>query len=125
MEAYDRVTGGRLLSGRTLEWVTDLVTRYGDEATAGAIEAEASGRHFEKILGRARDRLAGDAVRSRSGPSGMLPRTITGAEFLAWVRGETAEPARPYVCDTRDLSPHEYDEVVRWTGERRAEASAS
>lgn len=106
-EAFDRVTGGRRLSGRTYEWISDLVDRFGDEAVAATLDVEAPAGPFDKLLYRVRDRLAKAAIAREAAPT-----ELTGRQVLAIARGELAEPERPYVYDTRDLSREEYAELV-------------
>lgn len=114
-QAYDTATAGRALSGRGLEWVNELVSRFGDEPVAAAIEAEAPAGQFGKLLGRVRDRLAGQAARRSGGGSWATPPEVPAEVMLAIARGEAPEPPRPYIFDTRGLDDaDQYDELLQW-----------
>ena len=108
--AFDKVTGGRPLSAKTHEWIADLAERFGDEATAAAIEAEGPGGSFDKLLGRVRDRLAKQQLREER----RAPTEISGQDMLAIVRGAQVEPDPPYVWDSRGLTSEEYHEILAW-----------
>jgi hypothetical protein len=109
-QTFDRVTGGRPLSGKAHEWIADLVDRFGDEETAAAIAAEGPTGSFDKLLGRVRDRLAKQAL----GRTGHAPLELTGQQMLAVARGEQPEPEPPYTWDARDLTMAEYHELLGW-----------
>lgn len=114
-QAYDQVTGGRPLSPKVHEWISDLVERFGDEAVAVAIEGEGATGKFDKLLYRVRDRLASQQQRS------VAPTEISGQDMLAIVRGGRVEPDPPYVWDTRGLTSAEYNEILAWrAGPRNA-----
>lgn len=108
--AFDKVTGGRPLSTKTHEWIADLANRFGDDATAAAIEAEGPAGSFDKLLGRVRDRLAKQQLREER----RAPTEISGQDMLAIVRGQRDEPDPPYVWDTRGLGSEEYHEIMAW-----------
>lgn len=110
-QAFDRVTGGRPLSTKTHEWIADLADRFGDDATAAAIEAEGPTGSLDKLLGRVRDRLAKEQLRAEGRKA---PTEITGQDMLAIVRGEREEPDPPYVWDPRGLTGAEYHEILAW-----------
>lgn len=113
-QTYDRVTGGRPLSVKVHEWIADLVTRFGDEQVAGALEAEAPGLAAKGKLGsllyEARDRLIKEQLRHER----HAPTEISGRDMLAIARGEQAEPDPPYVWDSRGLTGAEYHEILAW-----------
>jgi len=106
-ETFDQVTGGRPLTGKVYEWINDLVERFGDEAVAVAMEAEAKTGKLDRLLSRVRDRLASQVER-------RAPTEISGQDMLAIVRGERGEPDPPYVWDTRGLTAEEYHEILAW-----------
>ncbi|MBV9484595.1 MAG: hypothetical protein JO246_00905 [Frankiaceae bacterium] len=107
-QAYDQVTGGRPLSPKVHEWISDLVDRFGDDAVSVAIEGEAAAGKFDKLLYRVRDRLAAQQQRVSA------PTEITGRQMLAIVRGAEQEPDPPYVWDPRGLTGAEYQEILAW-----------
>ncbi len=106
-ETFDRVTGGRPITGKVYEWINDLVGRFGDEAVAVAMDAEAPAGKLDRLLSRVRDRLASQIER-------RAPAEISGRDMLAIVRGERTEPDPPYCWDTRGLTGAEYHEILAW-----------
>ena len=120
-QAFDQVTGGRPLSAKLYEWITDLAERFGDDAVAEAIEVEGPAGSFDKLLGRVRDRLAKQAQHRR----GEAPAELSGRDMLAIARGDMAEPERPYTYDTRDLTLEEYGQLLAWRGGRAPEPPAA
>jgi hypothetical protein len=113
-QTYDRVTGGRPLSVKVHEWIADLVTRFGDDEVAAALEAEAPGLaekgKLSNLLYAVRDRLAKAQHRHEL----RAPTEISGQEMLAICRGQRTEPDPPYVWDTRGLTGPEYREILAW-----------
>lgn len=107
----------RSLSARTVEWLIELVERFGDDAVSDAIEVEAAKGELRHLLERARDRLARRAITA----STAAPRELDRDELLGWARGAWEPPSFPVIYDPGrlGLSPAEYREVERWALARR------
>ena len=111
-EVYAHTTA-RNVSGKMIDWITELVERFGDETVCAAIEAEAPKGDMRGLLGRARDRMARAAV---AGQHHGGPVELTRDQLLAWVRG-TWEPEKyPVIYDCIGMSAEEYREVLAWVG---------
>ena len=116
-------TTARGISVKTLEWISELVERFGDDEVAEAITAEGPRGEMKGLIGRVRDRLAKEAIRSTVRPT---PRELTRDELLAWVRFDQAPSSFPVIYDSGriGLSVEEYTEVVAWTARGRRPAPA-
>jgi len=115
-QAFDRVTGGRRITPQTMDWIEDLIARFGDDNVAVAIDVEGEKGAFDKLLGRVRDRLAKTAAAAARANVASL-RTLTGHDLLAIARGEADEPPRPHIADTAHLSIAEYRELLAMRGD--------
>ena len=111
-EVYAHTTA-RNVSGKMIDWITELVARFGDEEVCAAIEAEAPRGDMKGLLGRARDRMARDAV-----AAGRVrgPIELTRDQLMAWVRGAWEPEKYPVIYDCCGMSDEEYREVMAWVG---------
>ena len=116
-KVYAEITA-RGISTKTLEWLSDLVERFGDDEVAGALEAEGPKGDMKGLIGRARDRLAKEAIRTTARPT---PPELTKAQLLAWVRSDQVPASFPVTFDPGrlGLAHDEYTEVLLWTGRGR------
>lgn len=113
--AYHEVTA-RTVGTQTLEWITDLVNRFGDERVADAIMDDGrNGAPVGKMLGRVRDRLAREDATKRPP---RLPVEIDSATLMTIVRGEVQAPDGPWIYDAGKLTSAEYDEALAWATRR-------
>lgn len=113
--AYHEVTA-RTVGTQTLEWITDLVNRFGDDRVAEAIMDDGrNGAPVGKMLGRVRDRLAREDATKRPP---RMPVEVDTWTLLAIVRGEVEAPAGPWIYDASRLGESDYALVLAWS-ERR------
>jgi hypothetical protein len=106
-------TTARGISVKTLEWISELVERFGDDEVAEAITAEGPRGEMKGLIGRVRDRLAKEAIQSMRRPT---PPELTKEQLVAWVRFDQAPASFPVTYDPGriGLSVDEYTEVVAW-----------
>jgi hypothetical protein len=102
----------RSLTGKTLDWMRELVDEFGDEEVAEALEEHSLDTPADKLIGKARDSLA----RRRLAAKRLAPRELTRAEFFAWVQGEATPTAFPVIFDAVAfrLTDEEAGEVSAW-----------
>ena len=107
-------TTARGISVKTLEWISELVERFGDDEVAEAITAEGPRGEMKGLIGRVRDRLAKEAIRTASRPT---PPELSHDELMAWVRDQWSPQAFPVIYDPGSigLTVEEYTEVVAWS----------
>jgi hypothetical protein len=112
-KVYAEITA-RGISTKTLEWLTDLVERFGDEEVAGALQVEGPKGDMKGLIGRARDRLAKEAIRTTARPT---PPELTKLELMAWVHGTWCPAAFPVIWDAGrlGLTSDEHAELLAWT----------
>lgn len=109
-QAYNEITG-KPVTSKVLDWLNDLEERYGDGMVVRTMEDVAATGKLTRFLNVVSDRLASDAAMRRGH---RAPQELDHETLMAMVRGEIAEPERPFIYDTRGLTPAEYTLVVEW-----------
>jgi hypothetical protein len=109
-QAYNEITG-KPVTPKVMDWLHDLEERYGDTMVVKVMEDVAETGKLTRFLNVVSDRLASDAAMRRGR---RTPHELDHDTLMAMVRGQIDEPERPFIYDTRHLTPEEYTEVLEW-----------
>ena len=111
---------GRFLTPKVMDWIRDLVERWGDDRVADAIYEAARTGKLESVLSRARDELAKHDAITRSRP---LPEFVPPERLMAIMNGEEPMPPHGVYFDAQDLTPTQYTRAIEWHVARHGLAS--